>query len=169
MLTTVKNHINYAIDENGNFHNMKTKRQLKQTPGNHGYLTVYVDGKNRLVHRLVAETFIENPLNKPCVNHIDGNKQNNSIDNLEFVSYTGNLLHARKTGLNPYHVLYGEQSRHHTLTQNDVDYIRQVYKKYDKQFGGRALAKRFNVTESCISSIVRGVSWVGGDCHFGVL
>ena len=52
------------------------------------------------IHRLVAEAFIENPNKLPCINHIDGNKQNNHIDNLEWCSYSHNNRHAREMGLN---------------------------------------------------------------------
>lgn len=78
---------------------------LKQPLNCYGYPCVtlkYRDGSQKVVqvHRLVAETFIPNPNNLPQVNHIDGNKQNNNIDNLEWCSVRDNLLHAFKTGLN---------------------------------------------------------------------
>jgi len=51
------------------------------------------------VHRVVAQTFIDNPYNKPEVNHIDGNKLNNAIDNLEWMTAEENRQHAKDTGL----------------------------------------------------------------------
>ena len=68
-----------------------------------GYMYVYLNknakGKNCRVHRLIAEVFIDNLNNLPQVNHIDGNKQNNRVDNLEWCTPKDNIRHSYKLGL----------------------------------------------------------------------
>jgi hypothetical protein len=64
-----------------------------------GYRTVSIDRKLVYVHRLVAERYIPNPENKPEVNHIDANKANNDVSNLEWVTRKENAAHAAKKGL----------------------------------------------------------------------
>ena len=64
-----------------------------------GYRHTILNGKNRNIHRVIAETFIPNPNNLPCVNHKDGNKQNNRVDNLEWCTHSENTLHSFRTGL----------------------------------------------------------------------
>lgn len=76
---------------------------LKVTKDKNGYMRVStsVGGEKRTwkVHRLVATSFLDNPDDLPCVNHKDGNKNNNHVDNLEWVSYSENTQHAVDTGL----------------------------------------------------------------------
>lgn len=76
---------------------------LNPSKNNRGYLRVGLSAKGKVrydsIHRLVAETFIENPKKMPEVNHIDGNKLNNNIENLEWVTKSENEKHAYKIGL----------------------------------------------------------------------
>lgn len=73
----------------------------KQGKGPGNYLNVKVDSHQHTIHRLVAATFIDNPTPnaRPFVNHIDGDKMNNRVENLEWVSNIENMRHARKLGL----------------------------------------------------------------------
>jgi hypothetical protein len=64
-----------------------------------GYLRVNLNNKTYFIHRLVAKYFIPNPNNKSQINHIDGNKLNNNVNNLEWVSNLENRKHAVRTGL----------------------------------------------------------------------
>lgn len=84
------------------FHNGRWEN-LKASPNARGYRTSYVHGKNRLLHVLVAETFVPNPDNKPWVNHEDGDKTNNRASNLTWSTPSENEYHAYRTGLKKAH------------------------------------------------------------------
>lgn len=87
---------------NVNNFTVKEDKIMKLTVNIFGYITIQLaNGTKKLhfVHRLIAAAFISNPENKPFVNHIDGVKANNNIENLEWVTKSENELHAYKTGL----------------------------------------------------------------------
>lgn len=95
----------YEVSNTGkikSFQRGKTKI-LRQNISQRGYHHVILSknkvNKDLRVHRLVASAFIPNPLNKPEVNHIDGNKDNNNVDNLEWATCKENIDHAIKMGL----------------------------------------------------------------------
>ena len=99
-----KDYVNkYSISDDGQIRNNNTGRVLKLRPSHNGYLrtNISIDGKIKTVfiHRLVAELFIPNPNQLSEVNHIDGNKQNNHKENLEWVTSRQNMIHAKEHNL----------------------------------------------------------------------
>lgn len=89
MIKEITDFPKYLIDTDGNIYNKRTNKKLKISDNGRGYKKVSLyteEGKtiNKYVHRLVAETFIDNPNNLSEVNHIDEDKANNSVDNLEW-------------------------------------------------------------------------------------
>ena len=91
----------YEIFPNGVIINSQTGWALQGNINSYGYRVVSLmkDGKKKdyKVHRLLAQAFIPNPNNYRCINHIDGNKLNNSLDNLEWCTHGQNTAHARTT------------------------------------------------------------------------
>jgi DNA-binding transcriptional regulator YiaG len=140
----------YTITKSGEVINNHTLRKVKPQPNGKGYLRVSIGGKLRFVHRLVAEKYIPNPENKPQVNHKDGNKQNNSVDNLEWVTNQQNRDHAIKNNLHT----CGENCSWAKLSKEQVDFIRR-----HSEFNSNELSKVFGVTSGTIRNIRRFKSW----------
>jgi hypothetical protein len=74
-------------------------KELKKTLNSHGYYVVRIKNKDnnfklKTIHKLIAETYIKNPNNLPVVNHIDENKTNNHVSNLEWITHHGNIVHS---------------------------------------------------------------------------
>lgn len=102
----IKEYPNYSVSDEGDVKNNTTGKILKPHLDSNGYLSVclYREKKSstKRIHKLVAEAYIPNPFNLPDVNHIDGIRTNNSKDNLEWRTRSGNMLHTyRELGKKP--------------------------------------------------------------------
>ncbi|UGO48010.1 HNH endonuclease [Bacillus phage vB_BanS_MrDarsey] len=121
-----------------------------------GYLVTSIskDGnpKGIKIHRLVAEAFIPNPENKEQVNHIDGNKENNHVDNLEWSTNHENITHAVETKLRNDK---GVNNNNAKLSLEDVKYIKENYQPRHKEFGAKALAEKFGVHSITIGKVAK--------------
>ena len=110
---------------------------------------------NSSVHRLVATHFLPNPLNLAEVNHKDGNKLNNSVENLEWVSRRQNMQHAFKLGLNV--SKRGHFGRHAKLTIEQVDEIKRLIKEPNSS--ASRIAKQFGISAVHVYRIRDNVHW----------
>ena len=142
----------YDVTKEGCIINKITGYTLKPKHNDRGYCYVRLGGKNYLIHRLVAQKYIPNPDNKPQVNHIDGNKDNNHVENLEWVTAQENKTHAVKHHL----VANGEQIGTGKLTEEQVRFVREHAKKDIKI---KDLAAIYGVSVRTISNIVNHRTW----------
>lgn len=142
----------YEVHENGDIVGPKGT-VLKAANNNSGYPFVAIGGVCKTVHRIVATTFIPNPENKRCVNHKDGNKLNNAVDNLEWCSHSENHRHAFRLGLKNHK---GEGGPSHILTTPQVRIIKEAL---SLQHSTRDIANYFRVSYSAIAGIKQGKKW----------
>jgi hypothetical protein len=96
--------------KSGKYFGEKYERLLKPSLKKTGYMEVFI-GKSVLVHRLVAIHFIDNPENKPCVDHIDFDKTNNNVSNLRWVTYEENNKYRYDAGRANQWTLYGRKNK----------------------------------------------------------
>ena len=122
---------------------------LAKCDNGRGYAHVRL-GKHTMkqIHRIVAEAFIPNPLNLPEVNHKDGNKKNNCVENLEWVTHQGNVIHAVETGL------FGERAK--KATPEIVAAIRAEYVPYSREHSTMALGKKYGIDPAYVWRIIHG-------------
>jgi hypothetical protein len=131
-----------------------TEKILQLCKHNHGYLVVGLSrnkkARNYFVHRLVAEAFISNPESKKEVNHINADKADNRVENLEWATRKENHRHAELLGLNP----MGDNHKSSKLTSSQVIEIVNSKGKC-----GRELAKKFGVSYATISLAKNKKTW----------
>jgi hypothetical protein len=115
-----------------------------------GYLVVSLDSKTKkLAHRIVAEEFFGVPEYRATVNHKDGDKMNNRLDNLEWATYAENNAHARHTGLNKQH---GENNNLAKYSDQFIAAMRNVHAAYNPTW--EELGRYFGVTGAHARQIV---------------
>jgi hypothetical protein len=147
----------YQVSTHGRVRHIPSGNILKPFKvGKHPrYDAVQLLRKSKRLHRLVASAFIPNPDNLPEVNHIDGVKTNNHVNNLEWVTTKDNIAHALKNGL----MATGERSVFSKLTEEQVREIRSSYKPNTRGFGCKSLAKKYGVSDTTIRNILKGKKW----------
>lgn len=149
----IKGYPTHEISNMGRARNLLTKYLLTLTKRPDGYISVSIGKKHIILHRFVAKTFINNPdpKNKIFVNHINGNKENNTVSNLEWVTHSENMLHAHKIGLMPKNKI-GTQ-----INQLDSD------GKHIKTWKSiKSVTENFNITsESLNKAIINNSTFVG--------
>lgn len=175
-LKAIPGYDGYYVSDEGDVYSSRTRsgktdgvlHKLKPSPTSTGYLGVALSSTDDParkqhtlhVHRLVAEAFIPNPNNLPEVNHKRGNKHDNRVSELEWVTQSGNIQHALDTGLNN---TKGEHNPSAKLTLDQVREIRAMHIHNDPNFGNIAIAKRFNIDPTTVSDIIRGKTWADDD------
>lgn len=147
----------------GRDHRREVKgRILKQIVGARGYLSVLLKdaergkSKRMRVHRAVAIAFIPSENGRPYVNHIDHNKLNNAIENLEWCTHAENLQHAARAGRLSHDRIKGVLNPRAKLTEPDVVEIKRRLRQGHTTSG---IARDYCVIQSTISNIKTGRTW----------
>lgn len=157
---TILGYENYKISNYGNLKNKKTNKILLIDKGYYR-VSLYNKGKSKhfSIHRLVAINFLPNIQNKPCVNHIDGNKLNNRVENLEWCTQKENINHAWKNGLSKSYK--GEMSSKSKITENQALIIINAKKNSNNKryWGLKELCENIGISYGIGCEISKGNNW----------
>lgn len=157
--------VDYVVTTDGDVYSLnygKSGKKHKLSPCKNkgsGYLCVNLYYKKKLhrkyIHRLVAEAFIPNPNSLPQVNHIDGNKKNNSVENLEWVTEKENTEHAFNHKLRTVH--FGENATDSKVSEKTARKICEMLEQNEK--GTREIADSLGVSFPIVSNIKHKKAW----------
>lgn len=141
---------------NHNYLNSGKTGYNKPALRNDGYVSVILNHqgnrKSYLLHRLVALVFLPNPDNKPEVNHRNHNREDCSVDNLEWATQIENQRHSA-------HLRTGDQTKKAKLTWDIVRQIREEYSWHSTSANMYTLAEKYDVSPNCIRNIIKGNTW----------
>lgn len=151
-----------AIPQHNGSRIVRGKEKSLQLHKKTGYVMVHAKGKLLLLHRLVAKAFIPNPQELPEVNHKDGNKQNNRVDNLEWITRHQNARHAHNNGFyDNARKLSSERNRgagSHLARMNETS-VKEIRQFRADGFSCAWIANRYGITASNVSAIVNRKTW----------
>lgn len=155
----IEEHPGYKISNFGNILNVKKMKKLKPCVNSSGYKKIVLHGTNVYIHRLVAETFIPNPCSLPEVNHKDGNKWNNTVENLEWVNKSENALHAFQKGLRTIdgYTRYRVAKTSHKFSSID---IKNIHDLFEEGFTKTQIAHLYNCSDSVICNILNKKTYI---------
>lgn len=151
---------NYVISKYGNIFNINRNHLMTPYLSNSGYKVVKITipginiSKNYFLHRLIAQTFIPNPKNLPYINHIDANKLNNNINNLEWCTPEHNVHEAIRLNLMNYK--YDDEHHGSKLSSEEVENIIIEYLNGKEP---KEIYKEKGLNKNLVNQIIRGVSY----------
>ena len=151
---TIVGHSDYKINKRGEVFSLIRNKTLKPHTRRHGYYAVELNSKAFSVHRLVAQTFIPNPLNKPFVNHINGIKTDNRIENLEWCTQSENCKHSFRIGTQ---CNKGERHPNAKITLAQSKEIKELIK--EGNLYQTEIAKKYNISPHLVCKIKKGKLW----------
>lgn len=152
---------NYKVSSDGRIKNTITKHFISlNTIDKYGYVQVCLSHKNKkyvkTLHTIVATAFIPNPENKPQVNHKNGNKLKNDVDNLEWVTAKENIIHAYNNGLHD-NVAKGETHGLNVYSENVIHKVCELLQ--DGKMSVQEISYTTGVAKSTIHDILSGKYW----------
>lgn len=156
-LEMIINSIKYILTTEGKVYSTFNGKEIKQRLNADGYFC-FTSGKKNFrtcvrTHRVIAKAFIPNPEGKPEVNHIDSDRTNNNVKNLEWMTRKENILHSYRSGKNNNR---GENNPHSNLTRELVIEMRKLYKN---GMTINEMAKKNDKPWNTVSNAVKGITW----------